>query len=411
MVVSVFAAAGFVWLASVISLEDWRTGKIRNRNILFGLAVCACALCGLLLMSAVHSAAPHLPVGGVIFKPANWVSSAPAWKFYGGYCLHAALGLLAGAALWKAGYWPAGDAKLYILFCLMLPLIDPAIGFYPAGLFFVLLVNIFIPACAWYVLHFAVAQFSRLAALPKSPALWILWINGWLESRKGCLKHELAGWLFFLFNFSALFCFSRSLRTYAQYHFVKFIHSEAVAFVILFLVWNRIYGLLMRRSTALFFAILLGGYFVIGQMLFPDRIYGDLGGAGLALRIFVLLVLLKGALNWYFTNVEVRRIPLAELEPGMVLSDDTMSRVRRDAAFHSEYFRDSYADGLTAAQAAGMKVWGGESMPGVCHVKPFAGWISLGAALTLLMGMDVMNYFSLHCPNASRWAAAFLWGR
>jgi len=120
---SAVAALDVVWI-------DWRTQKIPNRHLkFFFLAAAGCY---------AAAAAVSGPYGTAFFRSA---------------ALHAAVGLASGIGLWRAGMWPAGDAKLFWLLALLLPLVDPGNPNLPARLSLVCLINVFVPAAVYVVLR------------------------------------------------------------------------------------------------------------------------------------------------------------------------------------------------------------------------------------------------------------------
>ena len=123
----------FVFLVIIIGLatswEDIKFGKIRNKWILLGLAG------GIALQAAALA-------GG--FLPTDLIFSG---------LLNALIALLVGYLLWYFDLWAAGDAKLFFVFALLLPLSYYSRTYLPFFPSFALLVNTFVP-----VLLFLLAQ-------------------------------------------------------------------------------------------------------------------------------------------------------------------------------------------------------------------------------------------------------------
>jgi len=123
----------FVFLVIIIGLatswEDIKFGKIRNKWILLGLAG------GIALQAAALA-------GG--FLPTDLIFSG---------LLNALIALLVGYLLWYFDLWAAGDAKLFFVFALLLPLSYYSRTYLPLFPSFALLINTFVP-----VLIFLLAQ-------------------------------------------------------------------------------------------------------------------------------------------------------------------------------------------------------------------------------------------------------------
>lgn len=399
----------FLWIAWKVSIEDLRSSRIRNFWILLGIKISAAAVAVLLVMSILDSLG---------FSLWGLTQPAPIFKFYLHLLKHFLLVSLAAVVLWKFRIWPAGDAKLFMVFGLMLPLIYPNIRHFPGNLFLVMLLNIFIPACAFFVLallvSFAVnvtkAGFhSGIRALRKTTLERIK--DAWDKFYPR--KYELS---FLWINFFILFSISQVLRSETQGLFHKVISNELLIFVVLFIVWDRIYEFMMRRSTSVAFVIILGTYITLGALFFPDRILDDmLRGAGMVLRFGMLLMFGKVLVEYYFRK-EVSPMLLKELRPGMLLSEESRYSIRRDPDLFNRHFKTSYSDGLTPEQIKVLKEWsiskggkGQENMT-ICRTKPFAVWVSIGAVLTLVLQRDVINQTRIYVKLAGAWLASISGG-
>jgi len=405
-VVNAAAAAVFAWLGWTVSLEDGRTGLVKNSKIIIGLKACALALAVLFIGSAINSIAPRLLRGVdslILFNLLKAVQAAsnPAllFKFYPAYLLHAALTALAAVVLWKARFWPAGDAKFFIVMSLLLPLIRPNIKMFPAHLFLAELLNIFIPACFYFVVSLGLRLGVSAAAAPKPFPEAKEKAEAWFLKKWAEIKPRKMNYLFLAVNFFVLFSVSQVARLRAHHYLAKLVNSEVAVFVVLFLVWDRVYGFMMRKSSTAAFLVIMGGYLALGSVFFPERILGDiLRGMSMVVRLGMLLMLLKAAVNYYFSERETRRIPLEELRPGMILDGETTGDLKKDPDFFRGNFGTAYCDGLTADQLEAIRFWGRAKTVGVCQTKPFAVWIALGSAATLLMQTDAINFVRTNAP-------------
>lgn len=127
----------------VTSYQDIKYGKIKNKWIVAGL------VWGLGIYSASYL---WIFIGDhSIFLPkaSNYIS-----YLYLNYALiNALISLAIGYGSWYFDMWSAGDAKLFFIFSLLLPLTYYSrtyLAFYPS---FALLLNIFIPVLIYLLLH------------------------------------------------------------------------------------------------------------------------------------------------------------------------------------------------------------------------------------------------------------------
>ncbi len=136
-------------LGCVTSLEDIRSGKIKNHWILSAMAFTSCFYFLNFMTSYVQYVALARDIVRDIF-------------------VNAGLALLTGIMLWKAGIWPPGDAKLFFAYALLIPLSYYSNGYLPYFPSLALLVNIFVAGFA-YVAFATVRTELKIRAL----ALWI----------------------------------------------------------------------------------------------------------------------------------------------------------------------------------------------------------------------------------------------
>ncbi|MCX5783842.1 MAG: hypothetical protein NTW04_05340 [Elusimicrobia bacterium] len=402
LLIRAFVLTAFVYLAVKISVEDFKLSVIKNSRIVAGLKACAIALVAMMFVSLLQGAllyAGENTSSYVLSKVLSVMYFGMQEKllplFYLHYIIHGALTVLAGVAFWKFKIWPAGDAKLYIVFGLMLALIHPNTKNFPLHLFLVFLANTFILASAFFIAALAFKAGHKLAVMDK---------NGLLTRTKNAVSEKIsaqmekmrpnrARYFFMLANFFILSSISQSIRGYAHGFLSKNLGGEAAVFVILFLTWDKLCEALMKKSAAVVFLIFFGVYLAGGMLFFPERILGDLiSGMGMMVKLGVLLITVKSVIKRYFETAEFTQVCSANLSPGMIINAQSLSLMRKDAGFYKDCFSYSYSDGLTAEQVEKLKAWGAGQNFRIARPKPFAVWISLGAVLTLLIEQDIIHF-------------------
>ncbi|MFH1724826.1 MAG: hypothetical protein ABII00_09415 [Elusimicrobiota bacterium] len=128
--------------AVVVLYTDHKYKRIPNRMLLACLKVVGLAYAAYIGWTALASK-------GLL--PAPFLRAYPAWSFYPAILVHMAAAVAAGVLIWRLGLWPAGDAKLFLLLCLWLPIVDPGSALLPGRLALAFLMNIFIPAALFVV--------------------------------------------------------------------------------------------------------------------------------------------------------------------------------------------------------------------------------------------------------------------
>ncbi|HUT86015.1 MAG TPA: hypothetical protein VMW66_04165, partial [Elusimicrobiales bacterium] len=140
--IRIFLVFFLAYFGFKVVTEDFKSGRISNKKIILGFKVLAFGFAVLFLVSLTNHLFLSSPkqVNSVLFsefiKFASWLlNPSLVLKFYLMFFVHAFLVLFIALLFWKVKIWPAGDAKLYIVLGLIIPLISPAINQFPEKLF------------------------------------------------------------------------------------------------------------------------------------------------------------------------------------------------------------------------------------------------------------------------------------
>lgn len=181
----------YAWLAFVsgwarMGWIDWTEQRIRHRYLARWTALAAAAYAVLAVHSVLGATGlAHGALAGVWWRALAW---------------HVGVSVGAAAVLWSLRVWPAGDVKLFVLLCVVAPLLRLP-GFFRGGTEFLeTLINIFVPAAAYLFVTASVylwrtrfshqADFLRKVGLDKAPGfLWMKSKEAW-----SVIKAEMAGW-------------------------------------------------------------------------------------------------------------------------------------------------------------------------------------------------------------------------
>lgn len=358
---------------------DLRFQKIRNRVLLWGAAFAGAAY-GLAL-AATLSATVGVPLlGGVYFN----------WSFYQALLFHVLLAGAAALALWNLKIWPAGDAKLFALFSLLLPLAASDLPTFPGWLFMTCLINIFLPP-AFYIVARALVWALRGAASIFDPDWRAATFAKAVWKLRACRRHpayprrlgaRLAlHQLYYVSYYLVIFALRRQLPASAAW-------MGPLVGVALMLTVGRLQNRLQRGPYVFLPAFLLGAAWMVWM-------YGwtaALAAVGRGLQFALTVGLAAELAYWYLSRRETRDVPVDQLQPFQVLAEETLTLFRRDVVFLGENFNLTYKDGILPRQVEDVKAWlkrrGIESAV-VYNTAPFAPWIVLGFALTLLLRSDI----------------------
>ncbi|HBA60000.1 MAG TPA: hypothetical protein DCZ92_04105 [Elusimicrobia bacterium] len=364
--------------------EDNATGKIRNRLVLRGLAFVAAAYLLLGLQTLAGILPPALPAA-----------------FFGRYLQHGLITFVAAFMLWKSGTWPAGDAKLFILAALAIPLLIPGAAYFPNTLFIALLINILVPAAVVFIFQAAASACRGALRADRAGVFQAVRCAAAKGAELAAAKLKEPGKAAAFLLLTALFGVARFLRD--EYSAV-FHMDELLFFALMMVVWPLLSGLLkIGGRAALGGAALCAGFCSFspfGRELLTHAGYG-------ITRSIPFLVFYKALEGLMGRDTRVTITP-GEISQGTVLSGTYLKKLEKAAPdFYSAHFREKYPDGLTGQQAEDLKAFilrpdtpaPELAAVGAHTARPFAAWIAVGALLTLaLHGETVINL----CKYATR---------
>jgi Flp pilus assembly protein protease CpaA len=252
--------------------------------------------------------------------------------------------LLIGFLLWNLKLWSAGDAKLFTIFALLVPLhfySKNYISYFPA---FNLLVNLFIPLLFFLLLN----------------AIFITTKN-WRRAENIFLKIKkinILKLLFFIFKMFAdyllvitlvrpLFSLRTSLEGWASVIF----NNPFILFALLFLMISLLNKLKQKNKILRqFLNIALIAYAIF---LLVDGQLAHLKSLIKTALVFMIVIgLLRQMLNFYIQEKQSKKIKIKNVEEGMIPTKKDVDNLFRTKRF---YIKNRDASGLTQKQVEVIK--------------------------------------------------------
>lgn len=188
----------FFLLGAIISYEDVRYGKIKNKWIAIGAIWGAAVYLFFLLWLLAGPLMTNFYYTHIVNLPAD--APRPVFtlrfSFLVRSLINSSIALLVGFLIWRAKGWAAGDAKLFFVFSLLIPIKYYWKSYLPIFPSFALLINIFIPlllflffrSCLHFFLHFPrlgaaeiLKRFKNFFANKKNLKTRAVMILGFLE--------------------------------------------------------------------------------------------------------------------------------------------------------------------------------------------------------------------------------------
>ena len=154
----------FFLLGAIISYEDIRYGKIKNKWIAIGAIWGTAVYLFFLLWLLAGPFITNFYYTHIVNLPAD--APRPVFTLHFSFLvrslINSFIALLVGFLIWRGKGWAAGDAKLFFVFSLLIPTKYYWKSYFPIFPSFTLLINIFIPlllflffrSCLYFFLHF-----------------------------------------------------------------------------------------------------------------------------------------------------------------------------------------------------------------------------------------------------------------
>jgi hypothetical protein len=397
-----------VFVAISTIYDDIRFGLIRNRRILQGLAAGGGVY-------ALLTAATYLQ--NALALPEWLISGGPrdmAWLLMA--LLNALLGFVAACVLWHFKVWAAGDAKLFALYCFVIP---PEL--YRAGdvsVFpgVILLINVFTFTFIYLVGDAVSGALTRLRSLKGKGGKDRLrkWTAG--------LPALLWSWVPLILLFTAMFAGLRAMREAAREGITPYFKfSEFTLFMILFLVFKPLSEIVRKRIGAVIFTVLSlaamtflyvrhgmdsifhlirPGGFAVALIIF-SRAYQAIGNVTHTIRVgqlkrgMILAPETQAALQTILDNEKTEAIARGE-DPGEEDDEEAASRAGEECVPRN--LGALTVDGLTVDQIRFIKTrFNDDERIMVAQTVPFSPVLALGAVSTLVAGRAlvtmVMHFF------------------
>jgi len=295
-------------------------------------------------------------------------------------------------------FWAAGDAKLFALFSFLIPLIDYSrdkIIYFPS---FVLLLNIYTICLLWLifkgVLRFRIKEINPLGFFNKNKQK----IRDFLKKIPENFKpNKIFNFLNLILILSIIFSviFSSNLKI----NILKLsLSSQLLVYLGIFLIYLPLSKLLKKYKKINVFIFPL---LIIASFFIPDFWLKLLSKTNPFLRFFsgffIFILIIRIAANFLSKQTETKKIKLSDLQPNMILGEETVNILKQDKDFFRKDLGQIYFDGLFLEQTEKIKNFlQNKNLEEVEIYKTFAfaPFIFAGTVITLLIQGSFLNWLT-----------------
>jgi Flp pilus assembly protein protease CpaA len=285
---------------------------------------------------------------------------------------------LVGYFLWYLRFWSAGDAKLFTLYSLLIPLnfySKSYVSYFPA---FNLFMNLFIPLLLFLIITAILEEAKNLLKVKK------------FQKRKEnsffyksnrefyCFSQTYLNFLFFVIVFQVII-FLLSKNSTAN----NLIQNPFVVFIIL-IIFSQFFVLQKRKRRW----VKKMPFIIVSVYLIYSLFCGEIDylWKTLSMTLFftVLINVTKATLNKHVQKKEVKKVPLGEIKEGMIVTNKTFFIV---FSILKNKLGKLRGDGLSKEQVLAIKNFFNNNQKieiRVYQTLPFAPFILFAASISIL---------------------------
>lgn len=305
-------------LGLIFCYEDYKSGKIRNKWIklggILGL-ICYFVLGIITILNSLNV------IEFNIYQPDYYL------QVFG----NTIVAFVLAYSLWNFKLWAGGDAKLFTLYVLLMPLEfygNWYLKYWPA---LTLLINIILPIFIYLFLKFLFYPIRLGANYLKSPRLLAEYYGKFKQKNKFD-KTKIKSYISLALSFIVILIFFQILRSRLGDLLSPYLGQLLIGFYFLigFVVFQPLRKLLQKKE--LLVSILIAVYFIIGAIFFRETVFADFH------KIFALQFIL--ILSYYYifkygqalgrflyNSAEVKIVPVAEIRAGMYINKDYIRQI------------------------------------------------------------------------------------
>lgn len=304
-------------LSAVILFEDIKSKKIRNKWIVLGF------------------------IAGFLLFLAGFAYGLINFNYLINVSINTGISFLIGFGIWRLNFWPAGDAKLFILFSFLLPLYyykETYLNYFPSIAF---LINVFVIFLFFLILKSSYLLFKSFIDLLKDKKIKKEFLIKYLDEKKYKLISSLRN--------------KKVLR--------KIFLKIFIGFLIYFILAKFLFKISFQPKTFLFsFSI----FFIIGALI-----------------------------NFYINKYSKEKIKIEDLGLKMNLATETILKFKKNKDFFKnlgtlrpEGLEDKQVDLIKKhlVERNILEIY-------IYKTLSFSPWLIIGTALTVILKGNIVSLF------------------
>jgi len=396
MVLNILFLPMVFFIGVITSYEDFKYGLIRNKWIKLGICWGLFILSALFIWNFVALSVTNFYYFKVLDLPVD--SPAPVFtvhlSFFWGTIINVSLATLVSFAMWRFGVWAAGDAKLFIVYSLLIPISNYWKSFLPLFPSLALLINIFI-IILFYVLlrscylclfsmYYSLITKTRSVNTEKRIHIQLKnFIFSKVKSLKGMGAMFLVVFLIILF----FAVFQPLIQRYIEF---DIFYLQIIIFALI-IIFSDLFSKVLKNKIFIkiitILLVLIGGYSLV--INFSYTLFAIINSFVAMVVFMFIFSFFQGIMNFYIDKTAIRSVNVNNLTQNIVLTKEQLNSLK------NVNLGEISPRGLNKEQLGKIK----ETMlrNNIKEVKaykfmPFAIWMFVGVVLTLLLNGSSLNF-------------------
>ncbi|PIZ69526.1 MAG: hypothetical protein COY10_01325 [Candidatus Portnoybacteria bacterium CG_4_10_14_0_2_um_filter_43_36] len=391
------------FIGLITSYEDVKYGKVRNKWIKLALFWGLAVIIFFYLWYLIAAPVSRFFYFQVLGHPAD---SSPAIFtvlpiYLSKIVLNAAVSLVVAFLMWRAGAWAAGDAKLFFVYALLLPLKYYWKSYLPIFPSFVLLINIFIPVFAYLLLRsvFYNAKYFYQTLKQKKIKTLRQGDKGAKEQKENegrwkKIREKLVMVIAFVGIFLALKLFQEPIKNQTSIDIASF---QAFIFAAI-IVFSGSLGKVFKKTIAFW---LVSGILIsvlsYGFATSPIATWQTFYQSVLMMALFMVIYgIFRKMIDFHTLKTATEEIESKDLKAKMNLDENIISEIKNDEKFFNENIGSIYPEGLDERQAEAVRKWlldKKKTKIKIYQPFPFVLWMFIGVIITMILKSSLFHLF------------------
>jgi len=396
MILNILSLPVLFFIGIITTYEDFKCGKVRNKWIVFG----ACWGIGIILFFLIWyfiaSPVTNFYYFNLLNYPADYevVVFTVSLSYLLKCILNMTVALIISYLMWKFNVWAAGDAKLFIVYSILLPTTfywKSFFSFFPS---FVLMINIFIPIFIYLliasILYYLKFIYLRIKNKSKDNLL-----EKKQESKADRKKKILEGvknmaimMIAFIGLFLIIKLFQAPIERYTSFDVFSI---QVLIFAVVIIFSNSVIKFLIKPIVFKIVIILVAILVCYGLINSYDSTLETIRRTLIMMTIFIIVLsIFRKLIDFHVLRTDVKEVKIEDIKPRMSLVEDIMEKIKKDKKFYNKHIGRFYSGGLLLEQVEAVKKWlknDKEEMETIKIYKPFpfVPWMFVGVIITIIL--------------------------